>query len=69
MTSTGQSCAYSEARALILLDLSVSAQLQGRAASFREYQLNPQTEKARDHYYHDYDADDVEDVHCQLPVK
>ena len=26
-------------------------------------------EKARDYNYHNYDADDVEDVHCQLPVK
>jgi hypothetical protein len=33
----------------------------------REYQLDSQPEKARDHYYHDYDADDVEDVHCHAP--
>jgi len=39
----------------------------GRVASFEQYQLNPQPEKARDHYYHDYDADDVEDVHCHAP--
>ena len=28
-----------------------------------EYQLNSQTEKARDHYDHDYDADYIKDVH------
>jgi hypothetical protein len=33
----------------------------------RKYQLDSQPEKARDHYYHDYDADDVEDVHCHAP--
>jgi hypothetical protein len=38
----------------------------GRVA-FGEYQLNPQPEKARDYDYDDYDADDVEDVHCHAP--
>jgi hypothetical protein len=32
-----------------------------------EYHLDSHPEKARDHYYHDYDADDVEDVHCHAP--
>jgi hypothetical protein len=36
-------------------------------ASFGKYQLDSHPEKARDHYYHDYDADDVEDVHCHAP--
>jgi hypothetical protein len=36
-------------------------------ASFGEYQLNPYPEKARDYDYDDYDADDVEDVHCHAP--
>jgi hypothetical protein len=35
--------------------------------SFGEYQLDPQPEKARDYDYDDYDADDVEDIHCHAP--
>lgn len=39
----------------------------GRVASVGEYQLNPYPEKACDYDYDDYDADDVEDVHCHAP--
>jgi hypothetical protein len=35
----------------------------------RDDQLNSEPEKARDHDDHDYDADDVEDVHCHAPVE